>query len=40
MNFKPELIAGIFENAKERDFELGQLIIQEGDSVRGNIYNN
>ena len=31
----PEVISGIVENAKERNFTAGQLIIQEGDSLTG-----
>ncbi len=31
----PEVISGIVENAKERHFATGQLIIQEGDSLKG-----
>ena len=31
----PEVISGIVENAKERNFTTGQLIIQEGDSLKG-----
>ena len=31
----PEVISGIVENANERQFATGQLIIQEGDSLNG-----
>ena len=31
----PEVISGIVENANERHFATGQLIIQEGDSLKG-----
>ena len=31
----PEVISGIVENANERQFTTGQLVIQQGDSLKG-----
>lgn len=35
IGLKPEVIAGILENAQDRDFKKGQLIIQESDNLTG-----
>jgi len=35
----PEVISGIVENANERQFTTGQIIIRQGASIKGIIYN-
>ena len=35
MGLKPEILAGILENTHEKDLKIGQLIIQEGESLTG-----